>query len=148
MVTFIPDFVSDERRQWAEELDPLTRDLETEAEWTAVAEEYKKTHGEPPPGTLAQVADHIDYVAKVAGYDHVGIGGDFYGQSGDDLVARPRRRIPLSLSYRRTVTPWLERGKYRQADPRQPAAGVRADTEKVAQRLQAERPPSLMSFEE
>jgi membrane dipeptidase len=29
--------------------------------------------------TVAAVADHIDHVAKVAGYDHVGLGGDFDG---------------------------------------------------------------------
>ena len=32
-----------------------------------------------PRATLAQVADQIDYVRKVAGVDHVGIGGDFDG---------------------------------------------------------------------
>ena len=36
--------------------------------------------------TLSDVANHIDHVAKVAGYDHVGIGGDFYGGLEDDLV--------------------------------------------------------------
>ena len=38
--------------------------------------------GNPAPGaTLAQLADHIDYVAKRIGADHVGIGGDFDGTS-------------------------------------------------------------------
>jgi membrane dipeptidase len=32
-----------------------------------------------PPTTLAMVADHIDHLVKVAGVDHVGIGGDFDG---------------------------------------------------------------------
>ncbi|WP_366514825.1 dipeptidase [Sphingomonas sp.] len=32
-----------------------------------------------PVATIAQVADHIDHIAKVAGYDHVGIGGDLDG---------------------------------------------------------------------
>ena len=32
-----------------------------------------------PRATLAQVADHIDHVRKVAGIDHVGIGSDFDG---------------------------------------------------------------------
>ena len=48
MVTFIPDFVSEERRQWAVELGPITKDMTTEAEWKAAAEDYKKTHGQPP----------------------------------------------------------------------------------------------------
>jgi membrane dipeptidase len=29
--------------------------------------------------TVADVADHVDHIAKVAGYDHVGIGGDLDG---------------------------------------------------------------------
>ena len=32
-----------------------------------------------PKATLAQVADHIDHIRKVAGIDHIGIGGDFGG---------------------------------------------------------------------
>jgi membrane dipeptidase len=32
-----------------------------------------------PRATLAQVADHIDHVRRVAGVDHVGIGGDYDG---------------------------------------------------------------------
>ena len=56
-----------------------------------------------PRATLAQVADHIDHVRKVAGIDHVGIGSDFdgidYGPDGledvskyPDLVAELIRR--------------------------------------------------------
>ncbi len=32
-----------------------------------------------PRGTVADVADHIDHIVKVAGIDHVGIGSDFDG---------------------------------------------------------------------
>ena len=32
-----------------------------------------------PKATLGQVADHIEYVKKIAGADHVGIGSDFDG---------------------------------------------------------------------
>jgi membrane dipeptidase len=32
-----------------------------------------------PKVTLAQVADHIDHIVKVAGIDHVGLGSDFDG---------------------------------------------------------------------
>jgi membrane dipeptidase len=32
-----------------------------------------------PKATISQVADHIDHVRKVAGIDHIGIGGDFGG---------------------------------------------------------------------
>jgi len=147
MVTFIPDFVSDDRRKWAEDLDPLTRDLETEAEWTAVADEYKKTHGEPPLGTLAQVADHIDYVARVAGYEHVGIGGDFYGQSGDDLV----QGLEDVSRYPYLIAELLRRGWSEENVTRLTRGNllrVLGQAEKVAQRLREERPPSLMQFGE
>lgn len=33
--------------------------------------------------TIEKVADHIDHVVKIAGVDHVGIGSDFDGVSGD-----------------------------------------------------------------
>jgi membrane dipeptidase len=47
-----------------------------------------------PRATLAQLADHIDYVAKRAGIDHVGLGGDFDGmsvttQGMDDVAGYP-----------------------------------------------------------
>ena len=32
-----------------------------------------------PPSTVTEVADHIEHVARVAGHDHVGIGGDLDG---------------------------------------------------------------------
>jgi len=147
MVTFIPDFVSEERKQWAEELEPITRDLTTEAEWNAAAEEYKKTHGEPPVGTLSQVADHIEYVARVAGYDHVGIGGDFYGQSGDDLV----KGLEDVSRYPYLVAELLRRGWSEEnlaRLTRNNLLRVFGQVEKVAGRLQAQRPPSLMQFED
>jgi membrane dipeptidase len=147
MVTFIPDFVSEERRLWAEELGPITKDLTTEAEWKAATEEYKKTHGEPPLGTLAQVADHIDYVARLAGYDHVGIGGDFYGQSGDDLV----QGLEDVSRYPYLVAELLRRGWSEEnlvKLTRNNLLRVFGQVEKVAQRLQDERTPSLMNFEE
>ncbi|MCP3675735.1 MAG: membrane dipeptidase [Gammaproteobacteria bacterium] len=86
MVTFVPEYVNEKRRDWAVDLIPLTKDIETDAEWNAVYEVYKKKHGSPPLATLSDVADHIEHVAAVAGFDHVGIGGDYYGQEGEDLV--------------------------------------------------------------
>jgi len=147
MVTFIPDFVSEDRRKWAEELDPILTDLTTDEEWKAATEEFKKTHGEPPQGTLAQVADHIDYVAGVAGHDHVGIGGDFYGQSGDDLV----QGLEDVSRYPYLMAELLRRG-WSEENIAKLARGnflrVFLQTEKVAQRLQAERTPSLMQYEQ
>ena len=46
----------------------ITRGIET---WRAA--------NPAPRATLIQVADHIDHIRKVAGIDHIGLGGDFDG---------------------------------------------------------------------
>jgi membrane dipeptidase len=40
--------------------------------------EWEKAHPAPSTG-IGIIADHIEHVAKVAGYDHVGLGGDLDG---------------------------------------------------------------------
>ncbi len=41
----------------------------------------------PRPATpIGLVADHVDHIAKVAGHDHVGLGGDLDGIGGDSVV--------------------------------------------------------------
>jgi membrane dipeptidase len=82
MVTFVPDFVSSQRRAW--NLEPAAemerRGLDrSDPEMQAVVAAQHLADGPPPRATLAQVADHIDHVRTVAGVDHVGIGGDFDG---------------------------------------------------------------------
>ena len=32
-----------------------------------------------PAATIADVADHVDHIRKIAGIDHIGVGGDFDG---------------------------------------------------------------------
>jgi membrane dipeptidase len=46
-------------------------------------EEWKAAHPAPTPG-VGLIADHIDHVAKVAGHDHVGLGGDLDGIGYDE----------------------------------------------------------------
>ena len=45
-------------------------------------ETWRQAHPSPHEASLGDVADHIDYVRKVAGIDHVGIGSDFEGFDG------------------------------------------------------------------
>ena len=45
---------------------------------TPAMERWRAENPEPR-ATLAQVADHIDHIRKVAGIDHIGLGGDFDG---------------------------------------------------------------------
>jgi len=82
MVTFVPGFVSQQCADWTVSLkaeaarrglDP--RDL---GQLLSIKAEWEDSHP-LPPATLAQVADHIDHVRKVAGTSHVGLGGDFDG---------------------------------------------------------------------
>jgi membrane dipeptidase len=81
MVNFIPMFISKENMAWSEGLEQT---LLTNPDLNAVRKieaEYRKTQGPEPRATLAQVCDHIEHVAKVAGHDHVGIGSDYWGGS-------------------------------------------------------------------
>jgi membrane dipeptidase len=82
MVTFVPGFVSQEAADWLAGLKAETarrgldaRDL---AQVFGVKPEWEAAHP-VPQATLAQVADHIEHVRRVAGLEHVGIGGDFDG---------------------------------------------------------------------
>jgi len=51
---------------------------QTVADYNARDEAFRAANP-APRATLAQVADHIDHIRKVAGIDHVGLGGDFDG---------------------------------------------------------------------
>ena len=48
----------------------------------------------PPRATLAQVADHIEHIRRVAGPDHVGLGGDFDGMTGAPLGLEDVSKYP------------------------------------------------------
>lgn len=87
MVNFIPDFVAPERVDWNRRRDQEAERLRAEADGEGEVDRRLKnwTSRNPAPrGTLAQVADHIDHVRKVAGVDYIGIGSDFY--VGDPLA--------------------------------------------------------------
>ena len=43
---------------------------------------WEAAHPLPHAAALSDVADHIDHVRKIAGIDHVGIGGDYEGFDG------------------------------------------------------------------
>jgi membrane dipeptidase len=86
MITFVPGFVSPAVLLYDQNTTrPAMKELrerfgDDTAAITRATKEWSSTHP-APRATLAQVADHIDYVRKVAGIDHVGIGGDFDGIS-------------------------------------------------------------------
>jgi membrane dipeptidase len=83
MVNFVPPFLSDavwnrgaERSGEEARLKAIHR--ESEAAVEAGLKAWDAAHPAPTV-TVADVANHIEHIAKVAGHDHVGIGGDFDG---------------------------------------------------------------------
>ena len=83
MVTFVPGFTSAARRQWEYERSAVAGRAKTEFSGNPAGEKAAVdawiAANPQPKATLAQVADHIDHIRKVAGIDHIGIGGDFGG---------------------------------------------------------------------
>ncbi len=83
MVTFVPGFISQEVADFN------VRENAERTRLTAVADsttdsitrgvEMWRSANTPPRATIIQVADHIDHIRKVAGIDHIGLGGDFDG---------------------------------------------------------------------
>jgi membrane dipeptidase len=83
MVPFVTGFVSPAVYLYDQSTRPAMRDLRQKygndtAAITRAVNDWRKTHPEPR-ATLSQVADQIEYVRRVAGVDHVGIGSDFDG---------------------------------------------------------------------
>ena len=83
MVTLVPGFTSAERREWGYQRSAVTGRAKAEFSGNPAGEKasvdaWIAAHPQPK-ATLEQVADHIDHIRKVAGIDHIGIGGDFGG---------------------------------------------------------------------
>jgi len=79
-VNFYPAFVSEALRQHEESGQARVRAFRAAGlDSAAIADSTRRWSAAAPHATLAQVADHIDYVRKVAGVDHVGVGSDFDG---------------------------------------------------------------------
>jgi membrane dipeptidase len=147
MVTFVPGFLSNEvaahgRAEQAERA-RLQKEL---ADKTAIDAkvidakigEWRRAHP-APQATLAQVADHIDHMRKVAGIDHIGLGSDF-----DGIDSTPVGLENVS-TYPALTAELLKRG-YSDDDIRKilglNVLRVMRQTEKVAAQLQKERGPS------
>jgi Zn-dependent dipeptidase, microsomal dipeptidase homolog len=141
MITFVPGFVSEDVRAWgaarsAEEarlksLHPGSPNAVTEgvAAWVGA--------NPPPRADISDVADHIEHVRRVAGIDHVGLGGDFDGVSAlpDGLGGVETYPALIAELYRRG---WTD------ADVRkllgENVLRVMRDVEAVAARKKGERP--------
>ena len=149
MIAFAPSFLSPEgsayyaaslaeskRLEQAYPNDPAERKTQMEA--------FNKLHPSPK-ATLAMAADHIDYIRKVAGIDHIGIGSDF-----DGIEAVPEGLEDVS-KYPALTAELLQRG-YSEADVAKILGGnilrVMRQAERVAERLQVERAPASATIED
>ena len=149
MVTFVPFFVSEELRLWDAEQDAAEARFKTlysgqPDEAKKQLEAWRSEHPQPK-ATLAQVADHIEHVRRIAGIDHVGIGSDFDGIPSTPVGLEGVETFPALLAE------LLRRG-WTDAEVKKLAGEnllrVLRETEKVAARLQQEREPSEALIED
>lgn len=83
MVTFVVGFSSAKRRQW--DIAQAGVAARAKAEHNGYPDREKAAidvwvaANPRPKASIADVADHVDHIRKVAGIDHIGIGGDFGG---------------------------------------------------------------------
>jgi membrane dipeptidase len=147
MVTFVPAFVSSEVAGWEARSDSVLKQLKAAvsdtAEQTRQWEAWKTAHPSPT-ATLAQVADHIEHVRKVAGMDHVGIGSDFDGIDAGPVGLEDTSTFPQLFAE-------LIRRGWSDGDLKKLAGGnllrVLHQAEAAAARLQRTRPPSTATIE-
>ena len=83
MVTFVPGFLSPEVWAWSRERSAEEARLKSLFSFSKAKVEERLKSWEAahprPPVQVSAVADHIEHVVKIAGHDHVGIGGDLDG---------------------------------------------------------------------
>jgi len=138
MVTFVPAFVSQECADWLADLkaEAGRRGLDPKdfGQLDSVKDEWIAAHP-PPTATLAQVADHIEHVRKVAGVAHVGLGGDFDGTSEVTVGLEDVSRYPALLGE-------LTRRSWTEADCEALAGGNLLRALRAAEAFAAEAPPA------
>lgn len=146
MITFVASFINCEV---GKVLNPAMAELALRARAAGSDDERRRIMREGmaqiqvPVTTIGMVADHIDHVRRVAGVDHVGIGGDFDGNP----------RWPEGLSdvsmYPNLFAELIRRG-WSDRDLRKLAGEnvlrAMAQAEKVSVRLRREREASIRVF--
>jgi membrane dipeptidase len=83
MITFVPTFLNAEHWAWSREYSAEEARLKSLYSYSKERQEagikaWETAHPRPQV-TVADVANHIEHAVKIAGYDHVGIGGDLDG---------------------------------------------------------------------
>ncbi len=148
MVTFVPGFLSPKVTAWGKlqsaeqaRLEQLSPNDENAVK-TALAAWVKANPA--PRATVADVADHIDHIRKIAGIDHLGLGGDF-----DGITSVPEGLEDVS-TYPALTAELLRRG-YKDDDVKKILGlnilRVMREVERVSARLQKERAASPALFD-
>ena len=148
MVTFVPAFVNQRYGAWEATLDSLVQALRASGVDSAGVRAQVttwKAANPPPAATLNDVADHIEYVRKVAGVDHIGLGSDFDGIDHGPAGLEDVSKFPDLFAE-------LIRRGWKDGDLKKLAGlnmlrVIRAN-EATARRLQASRPPSTKTIQE
>ena len=143
MVTFVPGFVSQAIADYNARANAQQAKLRAYPgatdESVAADMEAWRAANPAPEATLAQVADHIDHIRKVAGINHIGLGGDF-----DGITSVPKGLEDVS-TYPALTAELLRRG-YSDQDVKQILGlnmlRVMKKAEDVAAGLQKQRGPS------
>jgi membrane dipeptidase len=149
MITFVPGFISqavaDHGARATAQQQSLRAEFPNNDAYVSAAMERWRAENPEPRATLAQVADHIDHVRKMAGIDHIGLGGDFDGISSvvqglEDVSKYPDLTAEL-----------LKRG-YTDQDIRkilgQNILRVMREAERVSAELRKKRGPSTATIEQ
>jgi membrane dipeptidase len=147
MVTFVPQFLSATVTAWSkrqtDEENRLKQQFTTDpaAVKTKLADWAKANPA--PRATIADTADHIDHIKRVAGIDHIGLGGDFDGITSVVEGLEDVSKYP-------TLTAELLRRGYRDEEIKKilglNVLRVMRAVEKVSATMQKQRPASAMLF--
>ena len=143
MVTFVPGFVSAKVNAWNKlqtaEQDRLKALTPNDAAAIKAGVDKWTAANPAPRATIADVADHIDHIRKVAGIDHIGIGSDFDG------ITQTVENLDNVSTYPALTAELLKRG-YADGDVKKILGlnilRVMREAEKASTRLQAQRGPS------
>ena len=149
MVPFVTSFVSMAVYADDMEIDRIAADLKRRFPSDSAAQRrefaaWRAAHPRPK-ASLAQVADHIEHVVKVAGVDHVGIGSDLDGITETVVGLEDVSKFPMLIAE-------LARRGWSDADLRKLAGEnvLRAfkQAETVSARLKKERPASIATIQQ
>ncbi|UCF21610.1 MAG: dipeptidase [Gemmatimonadota bacterium] len=148
MVTFVPDFISQEFQDtmaaWSQQLQELREQAPDRETYMARRAAFMQTRTLPDV-TVGDVADHIEHIRHLIGVDYIGIGGDY-----DGSTYFPRGMEDVS-GYPFLFAELVRRG-WSDAELKKITKGnilrVMRQAEETAKRLQRQRPPSTRVFSE